>query len=1128
MKKHLLSVVLAVAMMFAGSTGMQALETYDFQELCMKLGKGGPWAVNDGGDAGFTIVRDESEAVMHLLGDYTDQGFTWNGRFAYEYVDGRGKFTMRNKNNKKDSNCGMFSWDYSHYFSILGLKDGDKVTITIGTGTVTFVNETAEGVTAGDNVTSKQAYTIATTEETTRLDIEMAKATLIAKIEIEPYGVETVPVISVSPATLKLIPTATAKLTASVSPSMPTTWASSDESIVTVDADGTVTAVAPGTATVSNSWQSETSDAAASGECVITVADVDLSAYNVTSSYDFTTMGDVTLELQEQAAGAIWNDANSKNNNVFFCTNEGLENIAVQAAVSSNKGWSIVDGQGLFLATGAGRCAAIGGIKAGQVVEFIYTGDGFYTRSDDDGVEKTALNEGKGRAIYRAEEDGMMGFELIKGNAVQQINVYEKEAQSSEAYISFDKSRLDNWAFPKYVLVDGEIAIPYQVQTYSGSLEYAKVSLVVNGEVAQTQKLGTVEFDEEMDEGTYTGLFTYKATAEGDITFKLVLDYFGAALNEGEGETEEVTIPIVTEVPAPEVLTDIAALKACTEATGDDVLLTLTDAKVTYVGTKTSIDWDTFEEVPTDVVVLEDASAGIYLEGSGLGAFVGKGAVLNGQLALNIAAAWDEVSGKLTNGMEGVTVTEGEATPLALNDDNLMDYIANPDWRLVSLDNVTITMQSGDYGDDYYINSELLGDAIGIQDVIGIDLGAIMPEAGAKCNVTGYVYSLYGGLVTAFQPLTIEVLSQPYKFVASEWTAGDPGRISPENVSADAEANTITVSQTGQNNVALIFRSANTYEVKAAQRYFVIKATGLSTADGASYLWWLNNTNNGSQIAPTSIYEENGQTVFAWDCATIAIGGQLGLSDADFKDDGGWSTTFGMTLADETVPAVFSYIGFQETVENPVEETEYEFVASEWPAGDPGRIQPSNVVVDEAANTITVDAQGDNNVALNFKSDKTYYLAQPVKYFVIQGTGLATGEGKSYLWWCNAKNNGAQEEPAVVNDNNGLITLAWDITANSAFASGFNTEGKSYLDGTGASTWGWTTTFGLTLADPAVPAVITYIGYVAEDSEIVTAIEAVSTNAGKNTDTVYNLAGQKVKSAKKGLYIINGKKMMVK
>ena len=505
MKRNLLKPMLALLLVLMGGMNVMALETYDFQALCMAIGKGGPWAVNDGGDAGFTI----NDATMHYLGDYTEQGFSWNGRFAYEYVAERGKFTMRNKNNKKDKNCGMFSWDYTHKFSILDLKDGDKVTITTLAGTTSFVstNVTAE-VNEGDVVASGTAYTISTTEETTRLDIEMAAATLISKIEIEPFGVETVPVITVTPKTLKLIPTATAKLTATVSPAADTQWTSSDESIVTVDAEGNVTAIAAGTATITNSWKSEISDATASDACVITVADVDLSAYTIVKSYDFTAMGDVTLELNSEAAGAIWNDANSKNNNVFFCTNEGLEDIAVQAAVSNNKGWSIVDGQGLLLASGAGRCAAVGNIKAGQIVEFIYTGNGFYTKSDgtDDGIAKTALNEGTGRAIYQADADGMIGFELIKGNAVQQINIYSNASEATLKTIALAPGvwETDGAVFAAYAFNDeGNAWFPF-VKVGDGSRKY-RFAAPASAYVAQVPD-------------TYTGIIAVRlkpATADG-------------------------------------------------------------------------------------------------------------------------------------------------------------------------------------------------------------------------------------------------------------------------------------------------------------------------------------------------------------------------------------------------------------------------------------------------------------------------------------------------------------------------------------------------------------------------------------------------------------------------------------
>lgn len=46
----------ALLLMVIGTLNVTAMDNYDFQELCMALGKGGPWAVNDGGDAGFVTV----------------------------------------------------------------------------------------------------------------------------------------------------------------------------------------------------------------------------------------------------------------------------------------------------------------------------------------------------------------------------------------------------------------------------------------------------------------------------------------------------------------------------------------------------------------------------------------------------------------------------------------------------------------------------------------------------------------------------------------------------------------------------------------------------------------------------------------------------------------------------------------------------------------------------------------------------------------------------------------------------------------------------------------------------------------------------------------------------------------
>ena len=156
----------------------------------------------------------------------------------------------------------------------------------------------------------------------------------------------TQPTITVTPTAVALIPGATYQLTSKVDPAdtFTTLWVSDNEAVATVSESGLVTAVAPGTANVSLQWAD---DATVATTAVVNVADFDINAYNAVKTFDFTTMGDVTLTIESEAAGAIWNEANNKPNNVFFCTNEGLEDIAVQAVLASNKGWSIVDGKGL-------------------------------------------------------------------------------------------------------------------------------------------------------------------------------------------------------------------------------------------------------------------------------------------------------------------------------------------------------------------------------------------------------------------------------------------------------------------------------------------------------------------------------------------------------------------------------------------------------------------------------------------------------------------------------------------------------------------------------------------------------------------------------------------------------------
>ena len=110
-----------------------------------------------------------------------------------------------------------------------------------------------------------------------------------------------------------------------------------------------------------------------------------------------------------------------------------------------------------------------------------------------------------------------------------------------------------------------------------------------------------------------------------------------------------------------------------------------------------------------------------------------------------------------------------------------------------------------------------------------------------------------------------------YKFVASQWTTGDGNRVSAQNITYDKEKNIIHVNAgTGANNVALMLNYSNlNYTIAKQQTMLVVRGTNLKTTSGASYLWWLNGTNKGSQVAPTTVSEVTvdgqKQQVIAWD-----------------------------------------------------------------------------------------------------------------------------------------------------------------------------------------------------------------------------------------------------------------------
>ena len=111
-----------------------------------------------------------------------------------------------------------------------------------------------------------------------------------------------------------------------------------------------------------------------------------------------------------------------------------------------------------------------------------------------------------------------------------------------------------------------------------------------------------------------------------------------------------------------------------------------------------------------------------------------------------------------------------------------------------------------------------------------------------------------------------------YLFRAKEWTTGDASRISASRITYDTNNNIIKMKQTGNNNICLMLDLSKLnvdYSIDNSRTWLIVRGSGLSTASGKSYLWWLNGVNRGSQVSPNTVKTLNidGQTqqLIAWD-----------------------------------------------------------------------------------------------------------------------------------------------------------------------------------------------------------------------------------------------------------------------
>ena len=274
------------------------------------------------------------------------------------------------------------------------------------------------------------------------------------------------PAITLSPDTVHLVPGATYEIKSTIVPAtfndqcvwyagsleafMENEGVSPENDVVELGENGMITAKGAGEIPVKLTWIGN--PGVDEDTTLVIVSNFFPKEHKIARKYDFASMATDTLETTTGDSYQIWNAANNQCNAVnFYPTREDLQGLVFQAVILKdssvknwNKGWQLINNdskQGLLM-TGAGRCAALTGLKAGQFVEFVYTGSIFETRDctmdlklgPDAGAPKNIINEEVGRAIYQVKDkDGetenlMVGFEINTGDVIKSITIYEEAA----------------------------------------------------------------------------------------------------------------------------------------------------------------------------------------------------------------------------------------------------------------------------------------------------------------------------------------------------------------------------------------------------------------------------------------------------------------------------------------------------------------------------------------------------------------------------------------------------------------------------------------------------------------------------------------------------------------------------
>lgn len=188
-------------------------------------------------------------------------------------------------------------------------------------------------------------------------------------------------------------------------------------------------------------------------------------------------------------------------------------------------------------------------------------------------------------------------------------------------------------------------------------------------------------------------------------------------------------------------------------------------------------------------------------------------------------------------------------------------------------------------------------------------------KSGYKVRLTASSATMMPGLY--YMRLVRGYDNHAYQFVCTDWTTGDANRLAAGKINYDETANTLSMRQTGSNNIALMMKYVGKqYTIAKEQKYLVVKGKHLSLKSGASYLWWLNGINKASQVAPSlTRTTDDGYQVVAWDMSKSGLNANI---TGDRPNVCMGQTIFGLTSSSTDGYTEIHYIGYAEDVDDEI------------------------------------------------------------------------------------------------------------------------------------------------------------------------------------------------------------------